>query len=84
MLKLHDVTLTCVYGDAGQLIQFQYCTLHTSMFRISILDKSQDEHTGETSFDFESIDELKGILQNFESRFKLINNVDDEDEKEKS
>jgi hypothetical protein len=71
-MKVYTTELTIVYGELGNLIQLSMNDLLDDSVKLSILDKEQEAHTGETSVEFESLGELKDIINDFSDKFVKI------------
>lgn len=66
-MKVETVELSVVYRSGDDLIQFRQYT--AGPVDVSILDKEQEERTGETTVTFDSIRDLRACLEDFRDRF---------------
>jgi len=67
-VKIFDIELIVVYKYGEDLIQLSQS--NEGMLKFAILDKDKDPRTSETSIEFENSGVIKGILKDFNKKYK--------------
>lgn len=71
-MKIHSTELTIVYKIGGDLMQLRKDNILESTFTLSILDKDKEEYSGETSLEFDNINELRKCIDDFEIKYNNL------------
>ena len=71
-IKVDAIHLEVTYDIEGDKVSLYLDTYEVTCLKFSIFDKEQDKQTGETSVEFESIEELEEILKDFKSKFNSL------------